>query len=89
MRRKYIKMDLKNNRKSGFPRSFWTANLTELFERGALSVDIIPPEDIKEIEKYYNKDLGDEPSNIATAYLKSLPVQHFPSNHRFPHSSQY
>jgi len=25
----------KESKKSGFPRSFWTANLTELFERGA------------------------------------------------------
>lgn len=25
----------KENKKTGFPRSFWTANLTELFERGA------------------------------------------------------
>ena len=25
----------KENKKSGFPKSFWTANLTELFERGA------------------------------------------------------
>ena len=25
----------RDNKKSGFPRSFWTANLTELFERGA------------------------------------------------------
>lgn len=43
-----------------------------LFEKGAISVDIIPPEDLKEIEKYYDQSLGEEPVEIAAAYLNSL-----------------
>lgn len=43
-----------------------------LFEKGAISVDIIPPEDLKEIEKYYDQSLGEEPSEIASAYINSL-----------------
>lgn len=43
-----------------------------LFEKGAISVDIIPPEDLKEIEKYYDKSLGEEPEEIASAYINSL-----------------
>jgi len=43
-----------------------------LFEIGAVSVSIIPPEDVKEIEKYYDKAFGDEPSEVAAAYLNSL-----------------
>jgi len=43
-----------------------------LFEIGAVSVDVIPPEDVKEIEKYYDKVFGDEPSEVASAYLNSL-----------------
>ncbi len=43
-----------------------------LFEKGAISVDIIPPEDLKEIEKYYDKSLGEEPIEIASAYINSL-----------------
>jgi DNA repair exonuclease SbcCD nuclease subunit len=44
-----------------------------IFSMGAISIDIIPPEDVKEIEKYYDKILGNEPQEVATAYLKSLP----------------
>lgn len=43
-----------------------------LFDTGAVSVDVIPPEDVKEIEKYYDKAFGDEPSEVASAYLNSL-----------------
>jgi DNA repair exonuclease SbcCD nuclease subunit len=43
-----------------------------LFDRGALSVDIIPPEDIKEIGKYYNKTISDIPREIAAEYISSL-----------------
>lgn len=43
-----------------------------IFEAGAVSVDIIPPEDVKEIEKYYDKDFGDEPHQVATNYVNSL-----------------
>lgn len=43
-----------------------------LFEKGALSVDIIPFEDAKEISKYYDKKLSDIPIEIAAAYIKSL-----------------
>jgi DNA repair exonuclease SbcCD nuclease subunit len=43
-----------------------------LFEIGAVSVDVIPPEDVKEIEKYYDKALGNEPQEVASAYLNSL-----------------
>jgi len=49
-----------------------------LFESGAISVDIIPPEDVKEIEKYYDKDLGSNPIDVAIAYLNnfsSLPFE--------------
>jgi DNA repair exonuclease SbcCD nuclease subunit len=46
---------------------------SHLLELGALSVDIIPPEDVKEIEKYYDSEaLSDEPTEIAAAYLNSL-----------------
>lgn len=43
-----------------------------LFEMGAISVDIIPPEDVREIEKYYDDTLGNEPDEVASAYLQSL-----------------
>lgn len=43
-----------------------------LFDIGAVSVDVIPPEDVKEIEKYYDKVFGDEPSEVASAYLNSI-----------------
>ena len=43
-----------------------------LFEKGALSVDIIPPENAKEIGKYCDKALSDIPSEIAAAYINSL-----------------
>jgi DNA repair exonuclease SbcCD nuclease subunit len=44
----------------------------KLFEMGALSVEIIPFEDIQEIEKYYDKELSDDPSDIAAAYIESI-----------------
>jgi hypothetical protein len=43
-----------------------------LFESGAISVDIIPPEDVKEIEKYYDKDFNNNPADVAHAYIESL-----------------
>jgi DNA repair exonuclease SbcCD nuclease subunit len=43
-----------------------------LFEMGAVSADIIPLEDVKEIEKYYDKALGTDPAEIAGAYIHSL-----------------
>ena len=39
---------------------------------GALSADIIPPEDLKEIEKYYDDSFSTDPQDIATSYLKNL-----------------
>lgn len=48
-----------------------------LFEKGAISVDIIAPEDLKEIEKYYDASLGEDPVEIASAYINSLSnLQH-------------
>lgn len=44
----------------------------KILELGAISVDVIPPEDTYEIEKYYESDLSDEPVEIAGAYLKSI-----------------
>jgi DNA repair exonuclease SbcCD nuclease subunit len=43
-----------------------------LFEKGAISVEIIPPEDVKEIETYYNDTLSNDPEEIAIAYLDSI-----------------
>jgi DNA repair exonuclease SbcCD nuclease subunit len=43
-----------------------------LFKLGAISAEVIPPEDVKEIEKYYDKALGNDPIDVASAYLKSL-----------------
>lgn len=43
-----------------------------LFDMGATSVNVIPPEDVKEIKKYYDKTFGDTPAEVATAYIKSL-----------------
>lgn len=43
-----------------------------LFEKGAISVEIIPPEDVKEIETYYNDTLSNDPEEIASAYLDSV-----------------
>ena len=42
------------------------------FEKGAISVEIIPPEDVKEIETYYNDTLSNDPEEIAGAYLDSV-----------------
>ena len=51
---------------------------THLLEIGALSADIVPPEDIKEIEKYYDDEaLSDKPEEIAAAYLNSLKNNKF------------
>ena len=43
-----------------------------LFEKGAISVEIIPPEDVKEIETYYNDSLSNDPEEIAIAYLDNI-----------------
>lgn len=43
-----------------------------LFEKGALSVDLIPLEDAKEIGKYYEKTLSDIPTEIAASYISNL-----------------
>jgi DNA repair exonuclease SbcCD nuclease subunit len=43
-----------------------------LFEMGAASTDIIAVEDVKEIEKYYDKSFGVEPQEIAKAYLEAV-----------------
>jgi len=43
-----------------------------LFNTGAVSVDVIPPEDVKEIEKYYDKAFGDDPYDVASAYLNNI-----------------
>jgi len=43
-----------------------------LFEMGAASTDIIAVEDVKEIEKYYDKTFGVEPQEIAKAYLEAV-----------------
>ena len=45
---------------------------TLLFEKGALSVDILPADDPKEIGKHYDKRLSDVPIEIASAYVNEL-----------------
>lgn len=44
----------------------------KLIELGAISVDIIPLEDSKEIEKYYDRNISDKPEEIAKSYLDSI-----------------
>lgn len=43
-----------------------------LFDKGATSVNIIPPEDVKEIKKYYDRTFGETPIEVALAYIKGL-----------------
>lgn len=62
----FIRIKLANNEISK------TKLKEKLFEMGAISVDIVPKEDAHEIQQYYEKDIGDSPSQIAREYLKSL-----------------
>jgi DNA repair exonuclease SbcCD nuclease subunit len=62
----FLRLKLKNNKIN-------KQKLKEkLIELGALSVEIIPPEEVKEIEKYYKDVLSDNPEEIAAAYLDNL-----------------
>ncbi len=43
-----------------------------LYDLGARSADVIPPEDVKEIEKYYDNTFGEEPSQVALSYINNI-----------------
>lgn len=62
----FLKIKLQNNEISK------TKLREKLLDMGAISVDIIPPEDSREIESYYENELSDDPEELATAYVGSI-----------------
>ena len=62
----FVRVRLRNNQINKF------ILRDKLFEKGAISVEVIPPEDVKEIETYYNDALSNDPEEIASAYLDSI-----------------
>lgn len=62
----FLKIKLKNNKISK------TKLRDKLTELGAASVDIVAPEDAREIEKYYENELSDDPIELASSYINSL-----------------
>lgn len=62
----FLKIKLKNNSISK------TKLRNKLTELGAISVDMVAPEDAREIEKYYENELSDNPAELATSYINSL-----------------
>ena len=62
----FLKIKLKNNSISK------TKLRNKLTELGAISVDIVAPEDAREIEKYYENELSNDPTELARSYINSL-----------------
>jgi DNA repair exonuclease SbcCD nuclease subunit len=63
---KFLKIRLKNNKINK------TKLKDRLVELGAISTNIVMPEDTKEIEKYYEDELSADPVELATSYINSL-----------------